>query len=149
MISLCEATQNDWELMIAWRSDPDIYQGFYTQKKPLVWEEHVSWIKSRNKDWRTFIIIYDDRRVGTVTIGQLDHWSPEIGYYVGEKSLWRKGVGRAAVSLGLEYIRNYGREYVHTTILDSNERSIKLIKGLGFERLGPARPGESWYHVKL
>ena len=148
-IYLRELLEQDYELIMAWRSDPDIYQGFYTQNKPLTWEEHINWIKSRNKDWRTFIIIYEDIRVGVVTIGQLDHWCPETGFYVGEKIFWGRGIGKEAVRLGLEYIKNYGREYVHTTVLNSNERSIRLLKSLGFECIGEARKGESWYREKL
>lgn len=90
-----------------------------------------------------------DHPIGVVTVGQLDHYEPEIGYYIGEVSLWGKGYGREAVRLGLEYIKEYGRGYCHTTILDSNQRSVKLIKSLGFKRLGKAREGESWYQKKL
>ena len=148
-VSLCEATQSDWELMLAWRSNPDLYQGFYTQDKPLTWDEHIKWIESRNKDWRTFIILYEGRRVGIVTVANLDHWAPEVGFYVGEKNLWGKGIGKEAVGLGLEYIKSYDRDYARTTILNNNYRSIRLIKSLGFEYLGPAREGESWWQKKL
>jgi len=150
-VSLRKATNNDLELMLKWRNDLSISQGFYSQRNGHVisWTEHIAWWQSRNQDWRTFIIEYKGKPVGIVTIGQLDHWSPEIGFYVGKTSLWNKGIGKKAVMFGLEYIRNYGREYAHTTVLNNNERSIRLLKGLGFEILGPARPGESWYQVKL
>ena len=150
---LRELTKDDYELTMTWRSDPDIYQGFYTQTSPLTWEEHINWIQLRNQDWRTFIVVLKEgeteRRIGVFTIGQLDHWCPEIGYYIGEKSLWGKGYGKQAVKLGLDYIKNYGREYAHTTVLDSNIRSVNLLLGLGFQKLGPARPGESWYQRKF
>ena len=89
------------------------------------------------------------REVGIVTIGQLDHWSPEIGYYIGEVSLWGKGFGKEAVSLALDWLKEHGKEYCHTTIMDDNERSIQLIKSLRFEYLGKAREGESWYQRRL
>ena len=114
------------------------------------------------KDWKNFIIIYEkkvqvedfgfeveERRIGGLTIGQLDHWSPEIGYYIGEKSLWGKGIGKEVVKAAMEWIKEYGRDYTHTTVKDDNERSIRLLTSLGFERLGPARPGESWYQKKI
>jgi len=169
-VLLREATETDLELMMAWRSNPLVYQGFYTQDKPLTWEEHLNWWRSRNKDWRTFIILIQDqmthadisyedglwrkRCVGVVNVGQLDHWSPEVGYYVGEVTLWGKGIGKEAVRLALEWIKNYGKDHthitgIHTTIPDNNEKSIRLIKSLGFEYLGPARPGESWWQKKL
>ena len=104
---------------------------------------------SRNRDWRNFIIMFNDRPVGAVTIGQLDHWSPEIGYYIGEVSLWGRGIGNRAVQLGLDFIREYGREHCHTTVLEQNERSIKLLRRLGFEIKMLARGGEVWLTKEL
>jgi hypothetical protein len=86
------ATLNDIELIMAWRSDPDIYKGYYTQTEPLKWEEHINWWNSRNKDWHQFMAIYEGRRIGWVCIGQMDHWSPEIGYTIGEKTLWGRAL---------------------------------------------------------
>ena len=111
MIILREATKADLPLIMAWRSNPLCYSGFYQQTEPLKWDEHINWWQSRNQDWREFIIIYETRDVGIVTIGQLDHWSPEIGYFVGEVSLWGKGIGKQAVSLALDWLREYGKEY--------------------------------------
>lgn len=148
-MKLRKARKHDLPLVMAWRSNPLIYQGFYTQHEPLRWEEHLNWWQSRNRDWRTFIIEYENRPIGVVTIGQLDHWSPEIGYFIGETSLWGKGIGRQAVQLGLDYIKDYGREYVHTTVLNKNVRSKVLLSNLGFTVLGDAREGEKWYQKKL
>ena len=153
MIHLRIAHEGDLPLIMAWRNQEKVYQGFYTQKEPLRWEEHKNWWASRNKDWREFIIVLIEntemRDVGVVTIGQLDHWSPEIGYFIGEVSLWGSGLGKQAVFLGLEWLKQQGKEYARTTILDNNTRSIKLAKSLGFKRLGKARVGESWYQLKI
>ncbi len=134
---------------MAWRSDPDIYQGFYQQTKPLIWNEHINWLLSRNDDWRIYIVILDGRRIGVVTIGQLDYWESEIGIYIGKKSLWGKGIGRQAVALAIEWLRNYGKRYIRTTILDSNKRSAKMFESLGFKRVADARPMESLYRLVL
>lgn len=149
MIYLRGASDADLELMMAWRSNPQIYHGFYQQSAPLEWGEHIDWWHSRNRDWRTFIIMYEHRPVGVVTIGQLDHWSPEVGYYLGEISLWGRGIGREAVSLALDWLRDKGYNYTHTTVLESNERSLNLLKNLGFLVLGKAREGELWLTKRL
>ncbi len=141
--------KEEYPLTMAWRSNPDIYKGFYQQERTLTWEEHLEWHNSRNSDWRNFIIMYDDRPVGIVTISQLDHWEPEIGFYIGETSLWGKGVGKEAVRLGLEYIKEQGKVSCHTTVLDNNERSMCLMKSLGFEVIGKAREGETWVTVRF
>jgi RimJ/RimL family protein N-acetyltransferase len=149
MITLRRTTEDDLELVMAWRSNPIVFDGFYSQTKPLEWGEHVHWFRSRNQDWRNFIIEYNGRDVGILTIGQLDHWSPEIGYAIGEVSLWGHGVGKDAVKLALDYIRDHGRDYCHTTVLKRNQRSISLLKSLGFVESGDAREGEIWLRKKL
>ena len=146
---LVDATEKDLPLMLAWRSNPLVYQGFYQQDSPLVWEGHVQWFRERPSSWRSFIILYDERPVGVVTIGQLEHFSPEIGYYIGETTLWGKGIGREAVRLGLEFIKEQGKEYCHTTVLMRNERSVRLLNSLGFKTLGNARKGEIWMAKEL
>jgi len=152
LILLREAVKGDLTLILSWRNNPDVYQGFYCQKSPITWDEHCNWWASRY-NWKEFIVVlYEDyimRPIGVVTLGQLDHWSPEIGYYIGETSLWGKGYGREAVKEGMAWLKKHGYQYTHTTILDKNKRSIRLIKSLGWEYLGIAREGESWYQVKL
>lgn len=153
MIFLRKATDSDLPIIMAWRSNPLLFSGFYTQTTPLSWEEHLKWWQSRNKDWRHFIIVLVEdmimRDVGVVTVGQLDHWSPEIGYFVGEVSLWGKGVGKKAVSLALDWLKEKGYKYAHTTAPTSNIRSIKLLEGLGFKYLGKAREKEQWMQKSL
>jgi len=150
VIILRLANESDLPLMLAWRNHELVRQGMYTQgfSNPhlITWQEHLSWWKSRNKDWRTFIIELkeDDilRPVGVVTISQLDNWNSEIGLYVGEITLWGQSVGARALYLALEWLREYGCRKVHTTILKNNPSSRALFKKMGFEEIGKAREGE-------
>ena len=146
--------KSEYPLTMAWRSNPDIFQGFVQQTAPLKWEEHIAWHKSRNRDWRNFIAMYNGRPIGVVTIGQLDHWSPEIGIIVGETSLWGKGIGTAMVEKAIAWIRNYAKNHkqiyaCHTTILDNNKASIRIFEKCGFVYVDEARPGESWYKLEV
>ena len=158
------ATEADLPIMMAWRSHPLCYEGFYQQTSPLVWEGHLNWFRKRNSDWRAFVVEYDDgyetcsmlqpRPVGVVTIGQLDNWSPEVGYYIGETTLWGKGLGTQAVSEAIGWLKEYAKTHsyitgVHTTVLDRNIGSIKLIKKLGFKQGMKAREGESYWIRRL
>jgi len=148
--------KEDYPLILAWRSNNLVYDGLYRQslaQKPITWEEHLEWLKSRNADWRTFIAIYENRPVGVVTIGQLDHWSPEIGLYLGEITLWGKGIGTKMVQMGLAWLKDYSLSHPHivacrTTILDDNIASKRVFEKCGFKCAGRARHKESWY-VKM
>lgn len=41
------ATVDDLELMLAWRSQPQLYENFYEQDEPIEWEGHSKWWDSR------------------------------------------------------------------------------------------------------
>lgn len=156
-ISLRPVQDADLPLIKAWRDNPNINKGFYQQgQRPLVWEEHVEWFNSRNSDWRTFLVLYGDdlHPVGLVNIGQLDHWSPEIGYLIGDVSLWGSGVATEAVKLGIQWLRGYAHTHrhitgIHTTIKDNNIGSIHVIEKCGFKQGMVARKGEHYWQRNL
>ena len=56
-ILLRDAAEADLPLMMAWRSHPLIYQGFFVQRALLIWEEHLNWWRSRSNNRRDFIIV--------------------------------------------------------------------------------------------
>ncbi len=149
MIELRNAcTEEDKDFYFKVRNDPKVWPGFYTQKKPLTEEEHMNWWYSRNQDWVKLIIENDRKPIGILNIGQLDHWSPEIGYAV-LSDYWGKGYGTEAVGNALKWLKSKGYGYCHTTVLKSNQRSLQLLNRLGFKVLGDARPGEVWLTKKL
>ena len=160
MIFLRRATEADLPLKLAWRNNPLISQGFYSQSKNgnlISWEEHTNWWKSRN-NWQDMVVMlvedYTERPIGFVSIGQTDHWSPEVGFFVGEISLWGTGIGKEAVRQAIEFVREYAKSHahithLHTTVKKDNERSIRLLKSLGFEYSCEARPGEIYMVRRL
>lgn len=153
-VVLRPATESDWEQIFKWRNDPEIMKGAYTQKNGhvLKWDEHVAWLKSRNKDYQIFIIQAGDeilQNVGVITVSQLDHWEPETACYIGEKNFWRMGIGKIATLQIHDMLRSKGYEYSRVTILDSNTRAIQHCLNMGFKRVGCARTGESLYRKKL
>lgn len=151
-VLLREATDNDLELILAWRNLPLIYEGFYQQVELLTWEEHYKWWHSRH-NWKQFVIQVNNgittRDVGCVTLSQLDHWEPEIGYFLSEVTLWGMGITTKAVSLALDWLKENGYQYVSTTILDRNIASQQIVKKLNFQKTSPARKGESCWKLKL
>ena len=148
MLNLREATDQDLDFYFLVRNDPEVFSGFYSQKKPLTYPEHCNWWHGRNQDWRKFIIELDGISIGILNIGQMDHWSPEIGYAL-MPEYWGQGHGSEAVKTALNWLKSRGYGYCHTTVLKNNERSLNLLKRLGFEILGDAREGEIWLTKRI
>lgn len=148
MLNLRKATDADFDFYYKIRNIPEVYQGFYTQGKPLTLVEHTNWWYSRNRDHRKFIIELDGVPIGILNIGQLDYWSPEIGYAL-LPDFWGQGYGTEAVKTVLNWLKSRGYGYCHTTVLKTNGRSLNLLRALGFGILGDAREGEHWLVTTL
>ena len=67
-IRLVPLGRDDIELVFAWRSNSEIHRHFRRQDELLDWHEHVTWFESRSSDRHDFVIHYDGRRVGVVSL---------------------------------------------------------------------------------
>ena len=143
MIHLRPAQEADLLFMFKTRNLPEVYQGFYSQKAPLSWHEHLGWWSTRPSSWQSFIIQLDDVPIGVINVGQQDHWSPELGWFL-HPDYWGKGYCKEALKIVFEYLKERGYKYCHTTIKWENERSTNLAHRLGFTPMGGAREGEIW-----
>lgn len=151
-VLLRDLMMNDLELVMAWRSHPDIYSCFHTQQEPLRWEEHYQWWTTR-VNWKRWIIQVNDsswtRDVGWLGISGLDSWYPDVGILIGETTLWGRGVGKKALLMAIAWLRKEGYQRARASILENNERSQRLFQSVGFKRIGEARVGELLYDINL
>jgi RimJ/RimL family protein N-acetyltransferase len=120
---------DDLELVLAWRSNPKIYRHFRRQESPLNWEDHLSWYNSRDADRHDFIIHYEDRRVGVVSITT----SEKISIYLGDFSAHGQGVATAALNWLCERFEH--RSPLIAEIHEENDSSKRLFKRCGFQPL--------------
>jgi len=134
-VSLAPLTSVDLELLLAWRSHPDIYNYFKIQSGPLVWEEHQSfWLKRTHREDFLILLQEEDqtRKVGSINISKLNTEYPEIGVLVGELSIQGKGVGKKAVRLALNRLKELGHNKARVEINSKNHPSVRLFTTLGF-----------------
>lgn len=125
-VTLKPVTIDDLELLLAWRSNPEVYSYFETQKKPLEWGDHLEWFASRGDDRHDYIIQYAGRRVGVVSVTEENY----VSIYIGEVSLWGSGVAKATLKALTEQLTGTLYARIHR----DNERSIGLFKSIGFTR---------------
>jgi RimJ/RimL family protein N-acetyltransferase len=141
MLCLREANNNDILFYFQIRNIPEVYKGFYSGCG-VNWQTHVAWWQTRH-NWQKFIIEVDREPAGFVNIGQLDHWSPEIGYAL-HPDYWSQGYGTEAVKTALIWLKTRLYSHCHTTCLKDNKWSLQLLRGLDFKIMGDAREGEYW-----
>jgi RimJ/RimL family protein N-acetyltransferase len=122
----------DLELILAWRSNPIVFDNFKIQDKPLHWDSHYEyWSKADNRF--DFIVCFNLRRVGLFSIKSLSSKTAELSIMIGEVGLWGQGVGKSTLSkaLMLDIVNKY--DVLYANIKSNNISSIKLFTGNGFE----------------
>lgn len=117
---------SDLELVLAWRNDPDIYSQFESQSGEISWNDHVSWYRNRPEEREDYLIRYEGRRVGVISVDE----SSFVSVYVGEKPLWGEGI--ASRSLKWLVQRYQGVRKLQAKINVDNSRSRNLFTGCGF-----------------
>jgi len=121
--------RDDLELVLAWRSNPEIYRYFRKQDDPLHWGEHVSWFNSRASERYDFVIHYNERRVGIVSIGQDD----VVGIYLGDFSAHGQGI--ATKTLNWICDRFECRKPLFAEVHEDNDASKQLFRRCGFRQV--------------
>ena len=130
------------ELLLAWRNDADVTR-FMPSAHVLTWEEHWEWWRTR-MNRRDFLIFYDGiRAVGVV------HYTfdGEVGILIGEKTLWSRGIGTAALALLLTVLPP--QRGMWAAIHSENIASQRVFTKAGFVNTHePERNGQERWVLK-
>lgn len=121
-------TEGDLELVLAWRSNPLVYRHFRRQDGPLSWDDHVAWFESRAPERHDFVVTFEGRRVGVVSLTEDD----EVSIYLGDVSARGNGVASAVLRWLCD--RFVDRIPLYAEVQEENEASRLLFERCGFER---------------
>jgi RimJ/RimL family protein N-acetyltransferase len=102
-------------------------------------------ITEPEKDLEMLGIEFEGQLVGYVQLFFIDEYErrAELGVLVGEKSLWGRGIASAALLIILDYaftVRNLARVYAE--VYGFNQRSLRLMERVGFQKEGILRQHE-------
>ena len=139
----------DLPLAVQFLNDPDVLLWF-GKLAPLGMEDEITWYERMRQDDHVinFAMEVAVRYVGGCGLINIDHVHrrAEMGVFVGDKSLWGRGVGSEAITLVMDYgfdYLNLHRIYLRT--FAGNTRAIRVYEGLGFQHEGRFRDAE-WRH---
>lgn len=118
-------------LLMAWRSNPDIYKNFFLQNGPLFWDDHFEFI-TRAYNRTDYVVIYNFRPIGHIAISKINSEYPEISIMIGETTLWGKGLASLILRKFLEDQFLDGITRFSARIFDQNLSSINLFTKSGF-----------------
>ncbi len=130
--------ETDIELAVRSGWTPQISRAAFRHK----YEQRIS---EPEKDLVMLGIEFEGQLVGYVQLALIDYDERRaaVGILVGEKNLWGHGIGKTALRILLDYaftVRNLERIYAE--VYGFNQRSLRLMERVGFQKEGVLRQHE-------
>lgn len=137
-VSLRMMTQEDTDLIVAWRNKDFVRERFIYQK-PFTREGHLKWMETQVKPGYVVQMIIcltqTGQAVGSVYFRDIDreHRKAEYGIFIGEEEALGKGIGTQAACLALDYaFHELKLHRVMLRVLADNVRARKSYARAGF-----------------
>ncbi|MBO9129969.1 GNAT family protein [Bacillus sp. 165] len=147
-VTLRPLQESDIEQMYSWELDMEISRMSGVGRKRTYAQfqnSYESYFSKSTDSLVLFAIEFDNKLVGRAELGLIDrfHQRGAFGIVIGEKEMWGKKIGSAALTLLLDYafhIENLQRIYAE--VYDFNTRSQRLLEAAGFTYEGKLRQHE-------
>ncbi|MEW8978451.1 MAG: GNAT family protein [Symbiobacterium sp.] len=133
---------DDLSLLRRWDEDPVIAA---LMGRRFVNVDPADWLRNLRGDrsGRMWMIEWQGQPVGEVELAQANYRArtAEIRICVGERELWGKGIGTAAMACSLDHAFGpMALEIVYLRVFATNQRAIRLYERLGFRPEGVLAP---------
>jgi RimJ/RimL family protein N-acetyltransferase len=139
---------DDIETLYSWETDIElsIWSGWTPPLSRAAFRhKYERRITEPEKDLVMLGIEFEGQLVGYVQLALIDDHERRaaVGIVVGEKRTWGRGIGRTALRILLDYaftVRNLERVYAE--VYGFNQRSLRLMEHVGFQKEGILRQHE-------
>lgn len=133
------------EKSMVWANDVTLHP-LILRNSPVNRETHLKWhddlMKSSDKIVFAIIENYHGYHIGNTGFYHIseEHKRAEFWILIGEKSEWRKGIGKAALSLMLKFgFRDLQLNKAYLMVSEQNAGAINLYQSMGFHQDGILR----------
>jgi diamine N-acetyltransferase len=140
--------RDDHKISLAWRNDPEIRDGILGYRFPITEVMEEEWVDNvLNDQSRTRVVVaieekVDQALIGFVYLNGID-WinrHGEFGILIGDGDKHRKGFGREACSLMVDYAFNVlNLHKIVLRVASYNQPAIDLYRAFGFVQEGVQR----------
>ena len=133
-VTLRPITLSDTDLIVKWRNSDAVRLNMYDQKI-LTAERHRDYFHKQIETGLApqYIIEYKNNAVGTIFYKRLHENKVEIGLFIGDESLYGRGIGKKALNRLIDYIRCSGCKRIVLKVNRNNTRASNLYLHTGFE----------------
>ena len=125
----------DADVIAAWAADPEFCrEADWTTDLSFTESQrfHQTLIQSPPPELIRLGVIHEGLLVGYVDLHGDEPHRRELGFVIGERSRWSRGLGRRAGAAGLDYgFDQLGLQEIWAEALDANQRSVRILQRLG------------------
>ncbi|MGE4065078.1 MAG: GNAT family N-acetyltransferase [Rhodospirillaceae bacterium] len=134
---------------VAWLQDPEVNQYLETRFVPQTLESVASFVQRMiaSSDEFLFAICADGRHVGNIKVGPVKshHNVADVSLFVGDRSVWGKGVATRAISL----VTRHAFEVLRLGKLGASLYASNIGSATAFRRAGYKQEGLRRQHYVL
>jgi RimJ/RimL family protein N-acetyltransferase len=145
LVTLRPLELRDADVIARWAADPEFcHQADWTPGLPFSERQrlHQRLIQSPPPDLIRLGVIHRGVLVGYVDLHGDEPHRREIGFVIGERGRWGKGLGRWAAAAGLDHgFNELGLQEIWAEAFDSNQRSVRILQRLGLLEIGRGDEG--------
>lgn len=147
-VTLRPLEMDDIEILYTWERDIElaIWSGWTPLVSSVAFrQKYERRITNPEGDLTMLGVQFEGRIVGFVQLAEINTYEKRasIGVVIGEKNLWGKGIGRTALRLLLDYAFTVrGLERISAEVYGFNQRSMRLMERVGFQKEGVLRQYE-------
>jgi len=103
---------------------------------------HQTLIRSPPADLIRLGAVHDGILVGYVDLHGNESHRRELGFVIGERSRWSRGLGRLAAAAGLDHgFDQLGLREIWAEAFDADQRSVRILQRLGLVETGSGDEG--------
>lgn len=139
---------------VAWMNDPDVTEWLAVGDFPLSRLAEEEWVDARSKFSQEEVVFavetLDGKHIGSSGVHGINYryGTAQTGSLIGVKELWGKGYGTDAAIVRARWAFDVaGLRRLYSSILDGNERSLKMQLKTGYVECG-RMPEKFWKRGK-
>jgi diamine N-acetyltransferase len=138
LIFIRKLKKSDLKKLVKFRNKKIIWKltggGGFSKKVTI--NDEIAWFKKVNKkkDRLNLAICLEEKYIGNIYFTDIKNSSAQFHIFIGENSLWGKGIGSKSMILSLDFLRiNLDIKKVYLKVKKENTSAIKLYKKCGFK----------------
>jgi RimJ/RimL family protein N-acetyltransferase len=134
------------ERYLTWLRDPEVNRfletRFVEQTDATIQDFVMEMRKGPDNYLFGIVLIETDRHIGNIKVGGVNHIHKhcEVGYFIGDRDMWGKGIATEAIRLATQFgFERLGLHRCAAVVDVDNPASAKALERVGYKREGTMR----------